>query len=129
MSKIMYMDKEYCGYPNVDYIVEQGTSGNWDYRKWASGKSEAWYSGSQTLSTSTMGNLHGSANNTLAIPSGIFNSAPTYVVASIHNRQSSFVSVGLEATAEDTIKYQIYSTSALSSVSVPFSIYAVGTWI
>ena len=26
----------------VDYIVEQGTSGAWKYRVWASGKKEAW---------------------------------------------------------------------------------------
>lgn len=25
-----------------DFIVEQGTSGNWEYRKWASGKAECW---------------------------------------------------------------------------------------
>lgn len=26
----------------VDYIVEQGTSGIWTYRKWSSGMAEAW---------------------------------------------------------------------------------------
>lgn len=25
-----------------DFVVEQGTSGNWEYRKWASGKAECW---------------------------------------------------------------------------------------
>lgn len=27
---------------SVDYIVEEGTSGIWTYRKWASGKAECW---------------------------------------------------------------------------------------
>lgn len=26
----------------ADYIVEQGTSGNWTYRKWNSGIAECW---------------------------------------------------------------------------------------
>lgn len=29
-----------------DYIVEQGTSGNWTYRKWNSGIAECWFYGS-----------------------------------------------------------------------------------
>ena len=33
----------------ADYVVEQGTSGIWTYRKWNSGIIEAW--GNQTIST------------------------------------------------------------------------------
>lgn len=34
--------KETIPEPAVDYIVEQGTSGNWTYRKWNSGVAECW---------------------------------------------------------------------------------------
>ena len=39
----------------ADYVVEQGTSGNWTYRKWNSGIAECWgnISGSFTISTAT----------------------------------------------------------------------------
>lgn len=33
----------------VDYVVAEGTSGSWTYRKWNSGKFEAWYSGTASL--------------------------------------------------------------------------------
>lgn len=33
---------------NIDYIVEEGTSGRWLYRKWNSGKAELWGKFSQT---------------------------------------------------------------------------------
>ena len=29
----------------VDYVIEQGSSGNWQYTKWNSGKLEQWYHG------------------------------------------------------------------------------------
>ncbi len=34
-----------------DYVVENGTSGNWTYRKWNSGFLEAWFMGSVTFTT------------------------------------------------------------------------------
>lgn len=39
--------------PFADYVVEEGTSGIWTYRKWASGISECW--GSKTVSGSFTG--------------------------------------------------------------------------
>lgn len=40
----------------VDYIVEQGTSGIWTYRKWNSGIAECWGTYSNTISGSTVSN-------------------------------------------------------------------------
>ena len=37
----------------ADYIVSQGTSGNWTYRKWASGVAECWLESELTLTGST----------------------------------------------------------------------------
>lgn len=39
----------------TDYIVEQGTSGNWTYRKWYSGIAECWYKGNVTFPSTTTG--------------------------------------------------------------------------
>lgn len=38
---------------SVDYIVEQGTSGNWHYRKWNSGRAELWGKFTQTVTSYT----------------------------------------------------------------------------
>lgn len=39
--------------PVADYIVAQGTSGNWRYRKWNSGVSECWITSSRNVSGSS----------------------------------------------------------------------------
>lgn len=43
----------WAGTTPADYITEEGTSGSWTYRKWASGLQEAWYSGSITFSAAS----------------------------------------------------------------------------
>lgn len=46
----------------ADYIVSQGTSGIWTYRKWASGVAECWLESELTLTGSTpVDNMNGSA--------------------------------------------------------------------
>lgn len=37
----------------VDFVVDEGTSDNWKYRKWKSGKIEAWYARSQSFAATT----------------------------------------------------------------------------
>ena len=45
-----------------DYVLEQGTSGIWTYRKWASGMAECWLESELTLTGSTpVANMNGSA--------------------------------------------------------------------
>lgn len=58
----------------ADYIVEQGKSGVWTYRKWASGVAECW--GQPSKSVASNGTfLGGNAYSTyFALPSGLFTS-------------------------------------------------------
>lgn len=41
------------GFPLADYVIEQGTSGIWTYRKWNSGIAECWAYSQITFDTST----------------------------------------------------------------------------
>ncbi len=64
----------------ADWVTEQGTNGSWKYRKWHSGKVEAWTRwnvGTVAITTAspTFGGYR-SGELTLTIPSGIFTSAP-----------------------------------------------------
>lgn len=64
----------------ADWVTEQETNGSWKYRKWHSGKVEAWTRwdvGTVAITTAspTFGGYR-SAEQTLTIPSGIFTSAP-----------------------------------------------------
>lgn len=52
---ITYKAKESTN--TIDYIVEQGTTGIWTYRKWNSGIAECW--GKQTVSTVFVSNIGG----------------------------------------------------------------------
>lgn len=60
-----------------DYVVSRGTSGNWKYIKWASGRveCEGYYTFS-SLTFSASGNLYRSSVTAFSIPSGIFSTAP-----------------------------------------------------
>lgn len=51
----------------VDYIVEQGTSGQWSYRKWNSGFAECW--GCQTQIVNINNSWGNSSNNVLYVSS------------------------------------------------------------
>lgn len=58
----------------ADYVVEQGTSGEWTYRKWASGIAECW---GLWTTTSTFPNAYGGAYESASslkknLPSGLF---------------------------------------------------------
>ena len=59
--------------PAIDYIVDQGTSGIWYYRKWNSGVAECW--GTQTNVSGTFadwGNIYSYDIPSVSFPSGLF---------------------------------------------------------
>lgn len=57
-----------------DYITENGSDGIWRYRKWSSGRIEAWCTKtwSNVACTTSMAGGYRSADQTLALPSGLF---------------------------------------------------------
>ena len=101
---------------NTDYIVEEGTSGVWRYRKWKSGKIEAW--GYQTyssiainLTSAAFGGYRSDVIN-MAIPSGIFTIAPDYVFLQKKSSQSGSIYFG-SASSSTNIQF-IFGGSAVS---------------
>ena len=126
----------------TDYITEQGiktgaSSGafsdstvNWRYRKWSSGRVEAWgvASGSCAINTSDGGGYR-TAWLTTSIPSGIFSSTP-YVWCSEHNGSTSAaigsIIGGSGASTTSTGSWAIYrySSSSTSQTRV-FCFYCV----
>lgn len=72
---------------SVVHIVEAGTSGDWTYRKWSDGRTEAWASYSfDSASWSTWGSPVRYMDKTLNFPSGLFSSAPTMITSSASNQ-------------------------------------------
>lgn len=109
-----------------DHITSEGVNGSWTYRKWSSGKIEAW--GNVTvgqIACTTAGNPFGgyrSAVLSIAIPSGIFSGAPS-VVMSKDGSQGGYLSYvhGQSATA---IQYIVGAGSSITLANQAFSIYA-----
>lgn len=71
---------------SVPTLVEQGTNGGWQYRKWSDGVSECWCTKtfSNIAVTNTWGNLYTSgmiAGSNLALPSGLFIEMPTIITS------------------------------------------------
>ena len=65
----------------IQQVYEEGTSGNWYYRKYADGKAECWCevnTASCAITTQASGGFYrtGSAINSMAFPSGLFTAVP-----------------------------------------------------
>lgn len=104
------------GIAPIDYIVEQGTSGAWRWRKWKSGIVEAWYNS---------GNIAYSGTNTaIGLPiqaqqfkclvaNGILNGAATTQVANVwSNGTNVYISFNASGTTIDALSiYAVYTVS------------------
>ena len=105
----------------TDYVKEFGTKGVWSYRKWNSGKTEAWCtysfaSASWTVWTSPIRYM----DKTINIPDGIFSDTPNVTVTSASNQ---YWVVGCTATASTTASLRL-ATVASSAMATAVKIYA-----
>lgn len=112
---------------SVDYIVEQGTSGNWTYRKWNSGLAELWYydltKSSQTFSA--WGSLYYADWATgLTFPFA-FTSTPIVYITPYDSQAYVIGNWGNSTTAVGTIRFGHNSTTA---VALHAHLYVVGRW-
>lgn len=77
------------GKPMKNHVIKEGTSGNWRYRKWASGHMEAWGefdSGTAWAGLSWTNGWYYS-DTTLSIPTGFFSNAPSKVLVTTSTNQ------------------------------------------
>lgn len=107
----------------VDYVVEQGTSGIWTYRKWNGGRYEAWYEGGINLGAGTAlggGYFHTSSSAL---------SPPTFSV-SVASMKGAINGANLYAYMGHSTDYKTYwwngASGALNNVAVRLEMY--GRW-
>lgn len=110
-----------------DYIVEQGTSGNWTYRKWNSGIAECW--GTHNPSSSASGTEGGMHFQSIYIdfPSGLFASAPRTLVTA-HGNWIGGAMTGNSLTAAEWHGYRWTPTSQTNTSALRIELYCIGTW-
>lgn len=110
----------------VDYVTEQNTSGNWRYRKWHSGKIEAWFEGTFNCAASTTarGALYYSTWS-LTIPSEIgFTATPNTLIGNTGD-STTVIAVNGAATSATAMSGKVWRyASSSSALSITARIYA-----
>ena len=108
-----------------DYVVEQGTSGIWTYRKWSSGVAECWGSYTTTGGSSTEGSLYWKGTST-AYPSGLFIATPIAEAT----LQGNWIGGILNSDSHSKDSFVGYIWTALNTSSQNFiiQIRATGRW-
>lgn len=113
---------------SVDYIVEQGTSGIWTYRKWESGIVEC--RGTAELAskavTSVFGSGYYASMDTIALPTGLF-TAIDCVHTTLKDGNGNGSWFNLRAWNNTTIVGYIYSLKS-HTATFKVSISVVGRW-
>ena len=108
-----------------DYVVQQGTSGIWTYRKWSSGVAECWGSYTSTGGSSTEGSLYWKGTST-AYPSGLFIATPIAEAT----LQGNWIGGILNSDSHSKDSFVGYVWTALNTSSYNFiiNIRATGQW-
>ena len=119
-----------CATKMPDFVVEQGTSGIWTYRKWHSGVAECWgtYSASIaiTSSSASYGGYRSAQITATAFPNGTFSAAPT-VTATSMSSGGNWVTNTNGSTSTNAKFYLSCGTSSAASTR-DIAIHAAGTW-
>lgn len=115
-----------------DYIVEQGTSGIWTYRKWNSGIAECW--GSRVITgvkvDQAWGNLYNADTpDAIAYPF-TFTSTPVEVACMGSNNMSLWMACSSINTSASTGKYFAMrpNTASTTTYTVTINYQVVGRW-
>lgn len=118
---------------SVDYIIDEGTEGNWTWVKWNSGKMEEWYSEKKTISITgaqvSKACFCGTITTGLTFPK-TFIEAPnfTYNMSSNSGSPAHFMSSSY-ITTTSTGKVNIYRlASGGASPEVNYTLKYIGRW-
>lgn len=113
----------------TDYVIDQGSSGVWEYRKWKNGMYECWYHGNTTLNITTQSGGVYFANVTSINYPITFASAPTILITT-QGSSGCWASSGDNdhGSTTKTGRIWVYRGASSSNVSVDINIYVHGRW-
>jgi hypothetical protein len=118
----------------ADYVVAQGTSGIWTYRKWNSGVAECWGAYEHTTATTkTWGSLYYSDSLTPRISYPFtFASRPTENVTFKGNSVAGWLyteggGFSFNSTTQ-TGQYGVCRPTSIASAQLTFDYYVIGKW-
>ena len=110
----------------ADYVVAQGTSGGWTYRKWANGTAECWFYGYNSLTYGNEANGLYCGYGTVTFPFAFY--AIPVVVYSCHLTNGYDWSGKAMVSTSSFNFYGVSQSSLASTTSVTIYAYAIGRW-
>lgn len=116
--------------PVADYIVDQGTSGAWTYRKWNSGIAECWGELTARASiTDTIGVMYMKVTDYFSWPNALFSEAPRIVHAtSIATAPLLPIIRGGDTTKNQFRMYLLYPDRYENTINWVIGVEAKGRW-
>lgn len=116
----------------ADYVVEQGASGVWTYRKWASGIVECWGAlGCSNIEVSSAwGGVYESQGLRIVLPDGVFAEAPDYCSITYCGGSDAALSIKIdsEPTASQTQRFYFTRGSSATIAIAKVQVHAIGRW-
>ena len=107
-------------------IVEQGTDGDWTYRKWGNGTAECWLRKNYTVTISAVASYyHRGQISNIDFPSGLFTANPTCVGSGANS--TYWINVSNADKDKISVIY-VYDVANGSNLSVGIALYAIGKW-
>lgn len=112
-----------------DFVVQQGTSGNWYYRKWNSGRAECWGNiPINTAITGSIGSIYYAAIENIAFPSGLFINKPLVFANSMSTAVLTVAIRGSTTTKSVFGINLMYPMSYPNAITWEVAVEARGTW-
>ncbi len=112
-----------------DYVIENGTSGNWTYRKWASGKAECWgYPSVSAAAPTKYSNLYFSGLHDFSFPTGLFTVGPSITVTVERGTNGLFFPSISSSGASQVRIYLASASQETTAATTWFHIIAEGRW-
>lgn len=111
----------------MDYVIDQGTSGGWRYRKWKNGYYECWYRASTNVSiTTAWGGIYYGEIPAVSFPI-TFKSEPV-MVHTVDVAQGGAWGVSARCSTTSAGIMYLFRPTSSSSVAAVHNIYAYGRW-
>lgn len=116
--------------PVADYVVAEGTSGNWRYRKWNSGVAECW--GEVTVNTAiteALGAMYMVVTDYFSWPNALFSEAPRIVHATPITTAPLFPVIrGGDTTKNQFRMYLLYPDRYTGTINWVIGVEAKARW-
>ena len=111
-----------------DFVVEQGTTGIWTWRKWYSGIAECWGKNIVTvdITTQTAESIYRAQIGAIAFPFA-FKSAPTCQVT-VETSNGAWSACNVRALAQYTPAVMLYRLGSIAAQQCDIIYYAHGRW-